>query len=115
MSISAVHFGNNTINSQQQIKQNNNQKQQVQPTQKQLNQNDVKPLNLTPTQTGLLMGSVWFGSGFAFERIVGAMFKDMKTSLKVSLGMNAIVGLVVGTLAYIGAKKEAKNAKEIKS
>ena len=36
----------------------------------------------------------------------------MKSSFKVSLAMNGIVGLVAGTLAYIGNKKEAKQGQQ---
>lgn len=113
MSISAINFGNNTV---AQTTQNNRPKAQI-PIQKNVSNQQISTTHkelpkLSPLQAGLFNGAVWFGAGLAIERITGAMFKSMKSSFKVSLAMNGIVGLVAGTLAYIGTKKEAQQAQQ---
>lgn len=114
MSISAINFGNNTV---AQTTQNNRPKAQI-PIQKnnvsnqQISTTHKELPKLSPLQAGLFSGAIWFGAGLAIERITGAMFKSMKSSFKVSLAMNGIVGLVAGTLAYIGTKKEAKQEQQ---
>ena len=64
----------------------------------------------SPAQTGLINGAGWFTMGFLLDRLLGKMFKSMKTPLKLSLGINAGIGLVAGGMAYINEKKKTMDA-----
>ncbi len=113
MSISKISFGNNTV----QTTQNNRPKPQIPITQNNTTNSQVQtiqkePFKTTPLKAGLLLGSVCFGCGFAGERIVNSMFK-LKQSPKNSIIVNAGIGFVMGALAYIGTKTEARKTQQI--
>ena len=61
----------------------------------------------TPAQTGLINGAGWFTVGFLLALLFGRVYKSMKTPLKLSLGINAGIGLVAGGMAYINEKRKA--------
>ncbi len=112
MSISAVNFGNNTVNQQVKTVQNNTQKPQTTSLRNECAKEGIELPKPTPLQAGLLNGAIWFGAGLGIERLTSTMFKSMKSSLKVSLIMNAAVGLFAGVSAYLGTKKEAQQEQQ---
>lgn len=111
MSISKISFGNNTV----QTTQNNRPKPQIPITQNNTTNSQVpttqNSFKTSPLKAGLAIGSVYFGCGFAGERIVNSMFK-LKQSPKNSIIVNAGIGFVIGALAYIGTKTEARKAQQ---
>ena len=60
----------------------------------------------TPVQTGLINAAGWFSIGFLLDRLLGKMFKSMKTPLKLSLGITAGIGLIEGAMAYVSDKNK---------
>lgn len=62
--------------------------------------------NMPPAAVGLSSALVWFGIGIGLDRLVGVIFKSMKTSMKSSLIWNGIFGAVMGGLAYWNARKD---------
>lgn len=67
----------------------------------------VNKLNYPPIVVGILNGFCWSCLGFAFDKATSFLFK-MKTNAKTSMAVNGIIGVAMGTYAYIQAKKEAK-------
>ena len=62
--------------------------------------------NMPPAGVGLISGLAWFGIGIGLDRLVGVIFKQMKTSMKSSLIWNGIFGVVMGAMSYWRARKE---------
>lgn len=77
--------------------------------QKELKDNGIKVPKVTPLQSGAINAVGWFGFGFLLDRLLGKLFKSMKTPLKLSLVINGGIGLIAGSMAYI---KEKKNSLE---
>lgn len=67
----------------------------------------INKLNYPPIVVGLLNGLCWSCVGVAFDKATSFLFK-MKTNPKTSMAVNGIIGLAMGTYAYVQAKKEAK-------
>lgn len=61
--------------------------------------------NMPPAAVGLSSALLWFGVGIGIDRLVGVIFKSMKTSMKSSLIWNGIFGAVMGGMAYWKARK----------
>lgn len=76
---------------------------------KELKDNGIKVPKVTPLQSGAINAVGWFGFGFLLDRLIGKLFKSMKTPLKLSLVINGGIGLIAGSMAYI---KEKKNSLE---
>lgn len=62
--------------------------------------------NMPPAGVGLISGLAWFGIGIGLDRLVGVIFKQMKTSMKSSLIWNGIFGAVMGAMAFWRARKD---------
>ncbi len=73
---------------------------------KELENNGVKIPKFTPVQNGLINAGFWFGFGFLVDRLLGKMFKNLKTPMKLSLLINGMIGLIAGGLTFIKASKE---------
>ena len=61
---------------------------------------------MPPAAVGLSSAVLWFGVGMGLDKLIGMVFKSMKSSLKTSLIMNGIFGAVMGGMSYWRAKKE---------
>ena len=61
--------------------------------------------NLTPVQKACVSGVTWFGMGFLFDKFLGVCSKNLKTPMKLSLGINGAIGLISGIVTYYKAKK----------
>lgn len=103
MSISAINFGNNPVNTTQ----NKKQKKPEPPTlREELAKEGINLPKLTPAQSAVANGAMYFGSGFLIDRGLGLMMKNFKTPLKLSLAINGAIGLVAGIATYINAKNK---------
>ena len=103
MSISAVNFGNNPVNTTQ----NKKQKKPEPPTlREELAKEGINLPKLTPAQSAVVNGATWFLPGLLIDRGLGLIMKNFKTPLKVSLAINGAIGLVAGIATYIQAKAQ---------
>ena len=64
--------------------------------------------NMPPVAVGLSSAMVWFGVGFIFDRLLGCIFKSMKSSMKSSMILNSVFGVAMGVVAYMRAKNEKR-------
>lgn len=65
-----------------------------------------KTQTMSPAAVGISSAALWFGVGFAIDRLIGMVSKSMKSSLKSSLIMNSVFGAVMGAMAFWRARKE---------
>lgn len=84
----------------------NKQDATIQEFKNELEKNGVNIPKITPLQNGMINAGVWFGFGFLADRLMGKMFKSLKTPLKTSLLINGMIGLIAGGLTYVKASKE---------
>ena len=84
-----------------------NKKDEIQSFKDDLKKEGIELPTLTPAQSGLAVGLFWFGAGFGIDRLFGKIVKSFKTPLKLSLGINAALGLAFGLQAYFKEKKNA--------
>jgi len=59
----------------------------------------------TPATIGVMNGILWTGIGLVFDKAFSFMFRTER-KLKSSLIVNSIIGLGMGTYAYVQAKKD---------
>ena len=103
MSISAVNFGNNPVNTVQ----NKTQKKPEPPTlREELAKEGINLPKLTPAQSAVISGATWFLPGLLIDRGMGLMMKNFKTPLKLSLAINGAIGLIAGISTYVKAKNK---------
>lgn len=88
-------------------KEAENKKDEVQSFKDDLKKEGIELPTLTPAQSGLAVGLFWFGAGFGIDRLVGKIVKSFKTPIKLSLGINAALGLAFGLQAYFKEKKNS--------
>lgn len=62
--------------------------------------------NPSPAVIGLGTAVVMFGLGFGLDKLIGKIFKSMKSDNKMSLMINGAFGLIMGGMAYYKARKE---------
>ncbi len=62
--------------------------------------------NMPPYAAGLLNAITWFGLGFGTDRLIGKLFKSLKTDLKFSLILNGALGVIMGIVAFYKANKK---------
>lgn len=60
----------------------------------------------SPLAIGLGTALVMFGLGFGIDKLIGKIFKSMKSDNKMSLMINGAFGLIMGGMAYYKARKE---------
>ena len=64
---------------------------------------------ISPTTMGVVNGVCWFGIGYLFDKACKAMFKT-NVSNKTSLILNGVIGLAMGTYAYVKSKQVQADA-----
>lgn len=62
--------------------------------------------NMPPYAIGLLNAVAWFGLGFGTDRLIGKLFKSLKTDMKFSLILNGALGVIMGAVAFYKANKK---------
>lgn len=60
----------------------------------------------SPLAIGLGTAVVMFGLSFGLDKLIGKIFKSMKSDNKMSLMINGAFGLIMGGMAYYKARKE---------
>lgn len=54
---------------------------------------------------GLLSASIWFGIGTLMDKGISKIWKGYKYNAKTSMCINAVFGLVMGTMDFFRARK----------
>lgn len=116
MNFSTVNYGNvhfKSIQPQQQPQQAQAQKQPV--TSKlvdKIDKNNEAVMKYPPAAIGLINGFAWAFIGMGFDKIFSKI-AGSKSSGKTSLVVNGIIGAVMGTYAFVQAKKMQNKAKTV--
>ena len=121
MNFSTVNYGNvhfKSIQPQQQPQQTQAQQTQAQQqpvTSKLVNKidkNNEAVMKYPPAAIGLINGFAWAFIGMGFDKIFSKI-AGSKSSGKTSLVVNGIIGAVMGTYAFIQAKKMQNKANAV--
>lgn len=112
MSVNPVSLSNTNLSKRCEVPNftaNENEKSVTQPSAAKVDSADKfisKIEKMPPAAVGLSSAVLWFGVGMGLDKLIGMVFKSMKSTLKTSLIMNGIFGAVMGGMAYWRAKKE---------
>ncbi len=112
MSVNPVSLSNTNLSKRCEVPNftaNTNEKPVIQPSAAKVDSADKfisKIEKMPPAAVGLSSAVLWFGVGMGLDKLIGMVFKSMKSSLKTSLIMNGIFGAVMGGMSYWRAKKE---------
>lgn len=116
MNLSAVNYGNIHFRSTQPQQQTEQAQAQKQPMANKLvdkiNKNNEAAMKYPPVAIGLINGFAWAFIGMGFDKIFTKMMGS-KSSGKTSLVVNGVIGAVMGTYAFIQAKKMQNKANAV--
>lgn len=116
MNLSAVNYGNIHFRSAQPQQQTEQAQAQKQPMANKLvdkiNKNNEAAMKYPPVAIGLINGFAWAFIGMGFDKIFTKMMGS-KSSGKTSVAVNSIIGAVMGTYAYVQARKMQKEANAV--
>lgn len=116
MNLSAVNYGNIHFRSTQPKQQTEQTQAQKQPMANKLvdkiNKNNEAAMKYPPVAIGLINGFAWAFIGMGFDKIF-TKIAGSKSSGKTSLVVNGVIGAVMGTYAFIQAKKMQNKANAV--
>lgn len=113
MSIPAINFGNKPTPIQNQTNTTTNSKKNDdrQTLRDEFAKEGINIPKLTPIQSGLVSGFLWFGTGILTDKLLGKVSNKFKIDTKISIIVASCFGVVSGVLSYIKAKKNEANDK----
>ena len=112
MNLSAVNYGNIHFRSTQPQQQTEQTQAQKQPMANKLVDKINKNNEYPPVAIGLINGFAWAFIGMGFDKIF-TKIAGSKSSGKTSLVVNGVIGAVMGTYAFIQAKKMQNKANAV--
>ena len=99
MNISPISY-----NSKISLKASSTNQQRIKPERQMIGNTKIP---YTPATIGVLNGALWTGIGLASDKAFAFIFRSER-KLKSSLIVNGIIGLGMGTYAYVQARKDFK-------
>ncbi len=113
MSIQAINFGNKPTPIQNQTNTTTKSKKSddLQTLRDEFAKEGINIPKLTPIQSGIFSGTLWFGTSLLTDKLLGKICNKFKSDTKTSLIIASGLGIVSGVLSYIKAKKNEANDK----